>query len=85
MIVTFTLNTTILTDLTVYTMYAINVSAVSSGGVGPANTAKARTDAAGTEGFIYHWFHDTPHNQRRVSVFEKKVRAWTGSNRQQIQ
>ena len=38
-----------LTDLTVYTMYVIDVSAVSSGGIGPANTAKARTDAAGTE------------------------------------
>ena len=43
-------NTTALTDLTVYSMYVINVSAVSSGGIGPANTAKARTDAAGTEG-----------------------------------
>ncbi|XP_078344032.1 polycystin family receptor for egg jelly-like [Oculina patagonica] len=38
-------NTTTLTDLAVYTMYVINVSAVSSGGVGPGNMAMARTDA----------------------------------------
>ena len=43
----FKLNTTILTNLTVYTMYVINVSAVSSGGIGPAKTVKARTDAEG--------------------------------------
>ena len=42
-------NTTTLTNLTVYTMYVINVSAVSSGGIGPANTAKAQTDARGTK------------------------------------
>ncbi|PFX34734.1 Protein sidekick-1, partial [Stylophora pistillata] len=42
----FTTNTTTLTNLTVYTTYVINVSAVSSGGIGPANTAKARTDAS---------------------------------------
>ena len=47
--VNYTLNTTTLTELTAYTMYVINVSAVSSGGIGPANTAKARTDAAGTK------------------------------------
>ena len=46
----FTANTTTLTNLTVYTMYAINVSAVSSGGIGPANTARARTDAGGRDG-----------------------------------
>ena len=45
--VNYTSNTTTLTDLTVYTMYVIDVSAVSSGGIGPANKAKARTDAAG--------------------------------------
>ena len=43
----FVSNTTTLTNLTVYTMYVINVSAVSSGGIGPANTARARTDAGG--------------------------------------
>ena len=46
--VNYTTNTTVLTNLTVYTMYVINVSAVSSGGIGPANTAKAQTDARGT-------------------------------------
>lgn len=45
----YTTNIITLTNLTVYTMYVINVSAVSSGGIGTANTAKARTDARGTE------------------------------------
>ena len=45
----YTTNATTLTNLTVYTMYVINVSAVSSGGIGPANTARARTDAEGKE------------------------------------
>ena len=43
-----TTNTTTLTNLKVYTMYVINVSAVSSGGIGPANTARAQTNASGT-------------------------------------
>ena len=43
----YTTNTIRLTNLTVYTMYVIDVSAVSSGGIGPANTAKARTGAEG--------------------------------------
>ena len=43
----YTTNTKTLTNLTVYTMYVINVSAVSSGGIGPAKTARARTDAEG--------------------------------------
>ena len=47
--VNYTTNTTTLTDLTVYTMYVIKVSAVSSGGIGPANTTMARTDAEGTD------------------------------------
>ena len=42
-------NTTELTNLYAFTMYVINISAVSSGGVGPWNTIKARTDDAGTE------------------------------------
>ena len=42
-------NTTELTNLSAFTMYVINISAVSSGGVGPWNTVKARTDDAGTE------------------------------------
>ena len=45
----YTTNNTTLTNLTVYTMYVINVSAVSSGGIGPAKTARARTDAEGKE------------------------------------
>ena len=40
-------NTTELTNLSAFTMYVINISAVSSGGVGPWNTIKARTDDAG--------------------------------------
>ena len=42
-------NTTELTNLSAFTMYVVNVSVVSSGGVGPWNTIKARTDDAGTE------------------------------------
>ena len=42
-------NTTELTNLSAFTMYVINISAMSSGGVGPWNTIKARTDDAGTE------------------------------------
>ena len=45
--VNYTSNTTTLTNLAVYTLYVINVSAVSSGGIGPANTVKARTGAEG--------------------------------------
>lgn len=45
--VNYMINTTILTNLTIYTKYVINVSAVSSGGIGPVKTAKARTDAEG--------------------------------------
>ena len=45
--VNYTSNTTTLTNLAVYTLYVINVSAVSSGGIGPANTVKARTGAKG--------------------------------------
>lgn len=45
--VNHTTNTMTLSRLTIYTMYVINVSAVSSRGTGPANTAKARTDAEG--------------------------------------
>ena len=41
--------TTVLANLTVYTVYGVNVSALSSGGIGPASTVKARTDARGTK------------------------------------
>ena len=43
----YTTNIATLTNLTVYAMYVINVSAVSSGGIGPGKTAKARTGAEG--------------------------------------
>lgn len=49
------MNTTTLTNLAVYTMYVINVSAVSSGGVGPAKTGKGRTGAEGTKFLRQHW------------------------------
>ena len=45
--VNYTTNSTALTNLTVYTTYIINVSAVSSGGIGPAKTVKAKTGAEG--------------------------------------
>ena len=44
-------NATELTNLSAFTMYVINVSALSSGGVGPWNTTKARTGDEGTDGF----------------------------------
>ena len=54
--VNYTTNSTTLSDLTVYTMYVINVSAVSSGGIGPANTAKVLTVAKGTDVFkLLEW------------------------------
>ena len=43
--VNHTTHTATLTDLDVYTKYAINVSAVSSGGVGPAKSTFASTGA----------------------------------------
>ena len=45
--INYTTNTTTVINLTAYTMYVINVSAVSSGGIGPTNTVVARTDARG--------------------------------------
>lgn len=45
--VNFASNSTILSNLTTYTIYIINVSAVSLGGKGPANTARAQTQAKG--------------------------------------
>lgn len=45
--VDFASNSTLLSNLTAYTMYVISVSAVSPGGIGPAKRAKARTNAAG--------------------------------------
>ena len=45
--VNYTKNTVMLTNLTVYIMYIVNVSAVSSGGIGPVKTANVRTGAGG--------------------------------------
>ena len=65
--VNYTRNTTTLTNLTVYTMYVINVSAVSSGGIGPANTTKARTHAAGTKDLKNDLLHNTaPLNKKAI-------------------
>lgn len=50
--VNYTTNITALTNLSVYTIYVINVSARSSGGKGPANTAMARTGAGGRIHFL---------------------------------
>ena len=47
MTVNYTTNFTELTNLTVFTEYVINVSAVSSGGVGPGNSTTAQTDEEG--------------------------------------
>ena len=46
-------NITVLSNLTPFTVYVINVSAVSSGGVGPGNTTKALTDAAGKDDLFF--------------------------------
>lgn len=48
MTVSYTTNYTELTNLTAFTTYIVNVSAVSSGGVGPGNWTTAQTDDAGT-------------------------------------
>ena len=50
--VSYTTNTTTFTELNVYTMYSINVSAVSSGGVGPAKSTFAST-GSNTILFLY--------------------------------
>ena len=45
--VNYTANTTNLTGLAVYTMHVVNVSAVSSGGVGPAKMVITQTGEEG--------------------------------------
>ena len=47
MTVKSTTNYTELTNLTVFTEYVVNVSAVSSGGVGPGISTTVRTDVDG--------------------------------------
>jgi len=49
--VNYTTNTTTLKGLSVYTKYVVSVSAVSSGGVGPAKMVITRTDAEGKKAF----------------------------------
>ena len=75
--VNFASNSTILSNLTAYTIYVINVSAVSPGGKGPANTAKARTQAEGNiyvEIVEFHLFSiasaNTSYNQKRSSSLQ---------------
>ena len=75
-------NSTLLSNLTAYTTYVINVSAVSSGGIGPANTAKARTQAAGNikvESVEFHFPSNahsySPHKQKRPPS-EQKYTGW---------
>ena len=62
----YTTNTATLTNLTVYTMYVINVTAVSSGGIGPANTATARTDAAGRKFLTIAFSFNSSSDQRKA-------------------
>ena len=49
----YILNSTVLSNLTVLTMYVINGSAISSRGIGPANTMKARTGAEGKKLILF--------------------------------
>ena len=76
--VNFTSNSTIVSNLTVYTIYVINVSAVSAGGIGPAHTARARTQAEGNIFFKTVKFHfsstassDTNYNHKWTSSKQK--------------
>lgn len=71
--VNFALNYTVLSNLTAYTIYVINVSAVSSGGKGPAKTTWVRTQAEGkiqveTIEFLlpYNISSDTYNNQKTL-------------------
>lgn len=76
--VNYTTNITTLTDLAVYTMYFINVSAVSSGGVGPANMTMTRTDAEGNEIFkIVLNLRSTANDEIKCSFKESSARVWS--------
>ena len=55
--VNYTTNSTELNNLTVFTEYVINVSAVSSGGVGPGISITARTDADGRFKMKIGYYH----------------------------
>ena len=59
-------------------MYIINVSAVSSGGVGPGNVTITRTDAEGTEVFNVV-VNDTfnANNEIKYRAKENSTRGWS--------
>ena len=61
-----------LTDLAVDTIYVINVSAVSSGGIGPGKATKARTDPPCTQVLKNnHLFCDTTDDSKDL-FFERR-------------
>ena len=75
--VNFALNYTVLSNLTAYTIYVINVAAVSSGGKGPAKTTWVRTQAEGkiqveTIEFLlpYNISSDTYNNQKTLFLLK---------------
>lgn len=73
-------NTTELANLSAFTVYIIDVSALSSGGVGPGNTAKARTNDAGTNDLLSANIHGMWARIGRESPgVECKVRAHVNS------
>ena len=77
-IVNYTTNTAALKNLTVYTVYVINVSAVSSGGVGPGNMTITRTDAKGTEVFkVVTNFRFNANDKIKSCVKESSARGWS--------
>lgn len=71
--VTFASNSTILSNLTAYTMYVINVSAVSPGGKGPANTVKVRTQAEGNIYVEIVGLHLSSDASSNTSYYEKRT------------
>ena len=77
-IVNYTTNTAALKNLAFYTMYVINVSAVSSGGVGPGNMTTTRTDAEGTEVFnVVLNYLCNANDEIKCCAKESSARGWT--------
>jgi len=75
--VNYTTNTTTLTELNVYTKYAINVSAVSSGGLGPANMTMARTSSEGKGVLnILLNLRFNANDQLKCGLKESSTRVW---------
>ena len=77
--VNFALNYTILSNLTAYTLYIINVSVESLGGIGPANTARIRTQPEGNIlsrniKIFSSTSSGTSNNQKKVPIF---VLVWS--------